>query len=181
MGASRRPFPFRTDPRLPVCADIWRCSSCLDPLQVGRQSIRGEELVNVRHTHIFSTKILQIQPLRRCSSMPTIICTMSTACSASCHRRTVMEEVAISSSILLCVIDGLAREIWPTRFKMKDQEQRFKTLIAARLPWGALQGKGKWLQKGVAADRQLISPVSQSARARACVLIKPVLWIRWLC
>jgi hypothetical protein len=54
---------------------------------------------------------------------------------------------------LLCIIDGLAREIWPGRLTMKDPEQRFKKLISDRLPWGTIQGKGKWLQKGIAADQ----------------------------
>ena len=53
---------------------------------------------------------------------------------------------------LLCIIDGLAREIWPGQSAFKDPEKRFKTLISRRLPWGKPEGKDKWLQKGIAAD-----------------------------
>lgn len=54
---------------------------------------------------------------------------------------------------LLCVIDGLAREIWPGQLAIQDSEKRFKTLISCRLPWGRPEGKGKWLQKATAADQ----------------------------
>ena len=50
--------------------------------------------------------------------------------------------------VLLCVIDGLAKWICPTA----GQEQRFKRLIRRRLPWGP-EGKGKWVDKGNAADQ----------------------------
>lgn len=50
--------------------------------------------------------------------------------------------------VLLCVIDGLAEWRWPT----VRQEQRFKRLIRCRLPWGP-EGKGKWVDKGNAADQ----------------------------
>lgn len=51
--------------------------------------------------------------------------------------------------VLACVIDGLAAEVWPGG---DNQEQRFKKLIRCKLPWGA-EGKGKWLDKGNAADQ----------------------------
>lgn len=54
---------------------------------------------------------------------------------------------------LLCVIDGLAREIWPSQLALQEPDRRFKTLISRRLPWGQPEGKGKWLQKGTAADQ----------------------------
>jgi hypothetical protein len=50
--------------------------------------------------------------------------------------------------VLLCVIDGLAKWIWPTA----GQEQRFKGIIRCRLPWGP-EGMGKWVDKGNAADQ----------------------------
>jgi hypothetical protein len=50
--------------------------------------------------------------------------------------------------VLLCLIDGLAKWIWPTA----DPEQRFKGLIRCGLPWGP-EGKGKWVDKGNAADQ----------------------------
>ncbi|MEN8130520.1 MAG: hypothetical protein ABFS45_10080 [Pseudomonadota bacterium] len=50
--------------------------------------------------------------------------------------------------VLLCVIDGLAQWRWST----EGQEQRFKRLIRCRLPWGP-EGKGKWVDKGNAADQ----------------------------
>ena len=54
--------------------------------------------------------------------------------------------------VLLCVIDGLAAEVWPGRDQEKEQEKRFKHLIRCRLPWGP-EGKGKWVDKGNAADQ----------------------------
>lgn len=54
--------------------------------------------------------------------------------------------------VLLCVIDGLASEVWPGRTQENDQEKRFKRLIRCKLPWGP-EGKGKWVEKGNAADQ----------------------------
>jgi hypothetical protein len=54
--------------------------------------------------------------------------------------------------VLLCVIDGLAAEVWPGRDQERDQQKRFKRLIRDSLPWGP-EGKGKWLDKGNAADQ----------------------------
>lgn len=51
---------------------------------------------------------------------------------------------------LLCIIDGLAAEVWPGRDGEKDPKKRFKRLIRCRLPWGP-EGAGKWVDKGNAA------------------------------
>ncbi len=52
--------------------------------------------------------------------------------------------------VLLCVIDGLAKWRYPN-VDNKDGK-RFKKLIRDELPWG-LVGKGKWVDKGNAADQ----------------------------
>ncbi|MGB8275454.1 MAG: hypothetical protein WCF16_09340 [Alphaproteobacteria bacterium] len=54
--------------------------------------------------------------------------------------------------VLLCIVDGLATEAWPGRSLATEQGRRFKRLIRAKLPWGP-EGKGKWVQKGIAADQ----------------------------
>jgi hypothetical protein len=54
--------------------------------------------------------------------------------------------------VLLCILDGLAAEVWPSRVKEQNQEKRFKHLIRVRLPWGNV-GKSKWAHKGIAADK----------------------------
>lgn len=54
--------------------------------------------------------------------------------------------------VLLSVIDGLATEVWPGSDQEEDQEKRFKRLIRNKLPWGP-EGKGKWVDKGNAADQ----------------------------
>jgi hypothetical protein len=54
--------------------------------------------------------------------------------------------------VLLCIVDGLATEVWPGRDQEKEQQKRFKRLIRDSLPWGP-EGKGKWLDKGNAADQ----------------------------
>lgn len=54
--------------------------------------------------------------------------------------------------VLLCIIDGLAAEVWPGRDRETDQEKRFKRLIRCRFPWGP-EGKCKWVDKGNAADQ----------------------------
>src|SRR5215475_3167015 len=51
--------------------------------------------------------------------------------------------------VLMCVIDGLAAEVWPA---CGEQKLRFKKLIRCRLPWGP-EDKGKWVHKGIAADQ----------------------------
>lgn len=55
--------------------------------------------------------------------------------------------------VLLCVLDGLATWVWPTGDKVRDQEQQFKRLMRCRQHWGP-EGKGRWLDKGNAADPQ---------------------------
>jgi hypothetical protein len=52
--------------------------------------------------------------------------------------------------MLLCIIDGLAVNLYPTK-SIYDQEQRFKKLIRDKLPWGAA-GK-HWMEKGMAAKQ----------------------------
>ncbi len=72
--------------------------------------------------------------------------------------------------VLLCIIDGLATEVWPgragqprqpgwrlcakrrDRVPKDDQEKRFKHLIREKLWWGP-EGKGRWLDRGNAADQ----------------------------
>jgi len=54
--------------------------------------------------------------------------------------------------VLLCVIDGLAREVWPTNAVEKDQGKRFKQLLRTKIHWGP-EGRGKWFGKGIAADQ----------------------------
>jgi hypothetical protein len=51
--------------------------------------------------------------------------------------------------VLLCVVDGLARDVHPTIAAVPDHEQRFKRLIRDRMPWGPAN-KG-WLDIGQAA------------------------------
>ena len=61
--------------------------------------------------------------------------------------------------ILLCIIDGLAVYIYPTR-KVKDQEKRFKKLINEKLYWGPVSKS--WLEKGLAAKQfylELLNPL----------------------
>lgn len=50
---------------------------------------------------------------------------------------------------LLCVVDGIARDIYPTRAAEDDQETRFKKLLRDKLFWGPLD-KG-WMDKSEAA------------------------------
>jgi len=52
--------------------------------------------------------------------------------------------------ILLCILDGLATSVWPTRDVERSPKKRFKRLIRERLPWGP-EGKGKWVDIGTAA------------------------------
>jgi len=54
--------------------------------------------------------------------------------------------------VLLCIVDGLATEVWPGRQDVPKQENRFKRLIRCRFPWGP-EGSGQWVQKGNAADQ----------------------------
>ncbi len=54
--------------------------------------------------------------------------------------------------VLLCIIDGLACEVWPGRSQVKDAEKRFKRPIRCKLPWGPA-GKGKWVDKATAANQ----------------------------
>ena len=54
--------------------------------------------------------------------------------------------------VLLCVIDGLATEVWPGSDQVKKPKQRFKKLIRCKLHWGT-EGKEKWVDKGNAAVR----------------------------
>lgn len=52
--------------------------------------------------------------------------------------------------VLLCVVDGIAREFYPTRL-VKDQEKRFKKLLRDKLYWPAKSTKGLWIDKAEAA------------------------------
>jgi hypothetical protein len=81
---------------------------------------------------------------------------------------------------LLCVIDGLAKWIWPAT---TDWEQRFKRLIRCRLPWGP-EGKGKWVDKGNAAHQlykefrnPLVHELANDAKAssRPAGYVEPVI------
>ncbi|MBX5463820.1 MAG: hypothetical protein IRZ28_22370 [Steroidobacteraceae bacterium] len=51
--------------------------------------------------------------------------------------------------VLLCVIDGLARDVFPTIAEQCDHEKRFRCLIKEKLPWGPTASG--WLDKGQAA------------------------------
>jgi len=50
---------------------------------------------------------------------------------------------------LLCVVDGIARDIYPTAVAVDDHETRFKKLLREKLFWGPTE-KG-WMDKGEAA------------------------------
>jgi hypothetical protein len=50
---------------------------------------------------------------------------------------------------LLCVIDGIARDVYPTQDVVEDHERRFKKLLRDKLYWGSNQ-KG-WMDIGEAA------------------------------
>ena len=50
--------------------------------------------------------------------------------------------------VLLCIVDGVARDIYPTRL-VKDQEKRFKRLLTQKLPWS--ESNGKWIEIAEAA------------------------------
>jgi len=58
----------------------------------------------------------------------------------------------VAALALLCIIDGLANAVWPTKDGVLDQETRFKKLIVSKLRWGP-EGKDKWVDKGNAADQ----------------------------
>jgi hypothetical protein len=51
--------------------------------------------------------------------------------------------------VLLCVVDALARDVYPTEAQVHDHEQRFKQLIRERLPWGP--SNRRWIDRGHAA------------------------------
>lgn len=84
--------------------------------------------------------------------------------------------------VLLCIVDGLAAEVWPRRTNVPNQEKRFKRLIRDRLPWGP-EGKGKWVNKGTAADQlynEFRNPLvhelakDKAARSRPKGYVEPV-------
>ena len=50
--------------------------------------------------------------------------------------------------ILLCIVDGIARDIYPTQ-QVKDPEKRFKRLLRDKLPWS--QSSGSWIDIAEAA------------------------------
>ena len=51
--------------------------------------------------------------------------------------------------VLLCVIDGIARDIYPTRV-VRNQQKRFRKLICEKMYWGP-QTNG-WIDKAAAAN-----------------------------
>jgi hypothetical protein len=51
--------------------------------------------------------------------------------------------------VLLCVVDGIARDVHPTIRAVPDHETRFKRLIRERLPWGP--PAKRWIDIGQAA------------------------------
>ena len=53
----------------------------------------------------------------------------------------------VNTLVLLCVVDGISREFYPSRL-VKDQEKRFKKLLRDKLYWSA---KGLWIDKAEAA------------------------------
>lgn len=50
---------------------------------------------------------------------------------------------------LLCVIDGIARDIYPTEKSVPEQKKRFTKLLRDKLFWG--QPNRGWMEKGTAA------------------------------
>lgn len=58
--------------------------------------------------------------------------------------------------VLLCVIDGLATDVWPGKAHMSNQNQRFKHLLRKRLHWGP-EGQGKWARKDTATTELYVS------------------------
>jgi hypothetical protein len=52
---------------------------------------------------------------------------------------------------LLCVVDGIARDIYPTELKVPDHEQRFKKLLREKLFWGP--PRNGWMDQAVAAKQ----------------------------
>ncbi|PUB82291.1 MAG: hypothetical protein DBP01_16160 [gamma proteobacterium symbiont of Ctena orbiculata] len=53
--------------------------------------------------------------------------------------------------ILLCIVDGLAVYLYPTKQHVDDQERRFKKLLRKKLYW-APTNKG-WVERGLAAKQ----------------------------
>lgn len=54
--------------------------------------------------------------------------------------------------VLLCVIDGISRDIYPTRL-VKDTDKRFKRLIRDKLYWPKNQKNTLWIDKADAAKQ----------------------------
>lgn len=54
--------------------------------------------------------------------------------------------------VLLCVVDGISREIYPTRL-VKDPEKRFKRLIRDKLYWPKKPKSMLWIDKADAANQ----------------------------
>lgn len=54
--------------------------------------------------------------------------------------------------VLLCVIDGVSREIYPTRM-VKDPDKRFKKLIRDKLYWPINPKNTLWIDKADAANQ----------------------------
>lgn len=50
---------------------------------------------------------------------------------------------------LLCVVDGIARDVYPTKAAVDEHEKRFKRLLREKLFWGPPE-KG-WIEKSEAA------------------------------
>lgn len=83
--------------------------------------------------------------------------------------------------VLLCVIDGLAREVWPG--PDQNQQKRFKRLIRCKLQWGP-EGKGQWVDKGTAAAQlyaEFRNPLvhelagDKAARSRPAGYVEPII------
>jgi hypothetical protein len=51
--------------------------------------------------------------------------------------------------VLVCIIDGIARHVFPTEATVRGQEKRFKYLIRIKLYWGS--SKNRWYDKDKAA------------------------------
>ncbi len=51
--------------------------------------------------------------------------------------------------VLLCIVDGLARDVYPTEAAIPEHNKRFKRLVRDKLPWGP--AKRGWIDLDHAA------------------------------